>query len=70
MCIRDRGWKGFTNGSWYYFNPENGAMVKNKWVTDNGKSYYLGSDGVMATNTTINNMYKVDANGVYYEKVG
>lgn len=67
MCT---GWKKFTNGSWYYFNPDNGAMVTNKWVVQEGKSYYLQSDGIMATNTVINGMYRVDENGVYVEKVG
>ena len=67
MCT---GWKQFTNSDWYYFNPENGAMVCSKWVTQNGKSYYLQSNGVMAKNTTIDGKYKVDANGVYVEKVG
>lgn len=67
MCT---GWKSFTNGSVYYFNPENGAMVKNKWVAQDGKSYYMQNDGTMARNTTIDNKYQVDANGVYVKKVG
>ena len=64
------GWKSFTNGSVYYFNPENGVMIKNKWVAQDGKSYYLQSDGTMARNTTIDGKYQVDANGVYVKKVG
>lgn len=65
------GWQRFSNDTYYYFDPNNGgAMVKNKWVTDNGKSYYMSSTGVMATNTVINGMYRVDENGVYVEKVG
>ena len=67
MCI---GWKQFTNGSWYYFNPENGAMVRGKWVTQNQKSYYLQSNGIMAVNTVIDGKYRVNENGVYVEKVG
>ena len=67
MCI---GWKQFTNGSWYYFNPENGAMVKSKWVTQNQKSYYLQSSGIMAVSTVIDGKYRVNENGVYVEKVG
>ncbi len=67
MCT---GWKQFTNSDWYYFNTENGAMVKGKWVTQNGKSYYLQSNGVMAVNTVIDGKYKVNEHGVYVEKVG
>lgn len=63
------GWRQFSNGAWYYFNPQNGAMVTNKWVTDNGKSYYLQSDGTMAVNTVIDGTYQVDANGVYVKKL-
>lgn len=65
------GWKKFSNGAWYYLDPETGAMIHDKWVsTDGQKYYYLRSNGVMATNTVINGMYRVDANGVYVEKVG
>jgi len=65
------GWKRFTNGAWYYFDKTNGAMVHDKWVSPDGdKYYYLQSNGVMATNTVVNGMYRVDANGVYVEKVG
>ncbi|MDO4265379.1 MAG: serine hydrolase [Eubacteriales bacterium] len=63
------GWRHFSNGAWYYFNPQNGAMVTEKWVTDDGKSYYLQKDGTMATNTVINNTYQVDENGVYVKKL-
>ena len=45
-------------------------MIKNKWVAQDGKSYYLQSDGTMARNTTIDGKYQVDANGVYVKKVG
>ncbi len=68
--VMHTGWKSFSNGSVYYFNPENGAMIKNKWVAQDGKSYYLQSDGTMARNTTIDGKYQVDANGVYVKKVG
>lgn len=64
------GWKKFSNGAWYYLDPDTGAMIHDKWVsTDGQKYYYLRSNGVMATNTVINGMYRVDANGVYVEKV-
>ena len=68
--IMATGWKQFTNGAWYYLDPNTGAMVHDKWVsTDGVKYYYLQSNGVMATNTVINGTYRVDANGVYVEKV-
>lgn len=68
--IAATGWKKFSNGAWYYLDPETGAMIHDKWVsTDGQKYYYLRSNGVMATNTVINGMYRVDANGVYVEKV-
>lgn len=68
MCT---GWQRFSNGAYYYFDPNNGgAMVKDKWVTDNGKSYYMSSTGAMATNTVIDEKYRVDENGVFVEQVG
>ena len=68
--IMATGWKKFSNGAWYYFDPDTGAMIHDKWVsTDGDKYYYLRSNGVMATNTVIGGMYRVDANGVYVEKV-
>ena len=67
MCT---GWKQFTNSDWYYFNPQDGSMVAGKWVTQNGKSYYMQQNGTMAKNKVIDNKYRVDANGVYVEKVG
>ena len=67
MCT---GWKQFTNSDWYYFNPQDGSMVSGKWVTQNGKSYYLQQNGTMAKSKVIDNKYRVDANGVYVEKVG
>ena len=44
-------------------------MVKNSWVIDGGKSYYLTDNGTMARNTVINGTYKVDADGVYVGQV-
>ncbi len=63
------GWRHFSNDAWYYFNPQNGAMVTNKWITEDGKSYYVQSDGTMAVNTVIDGIYQVDANGVYVKKL-
>lgn len=69
--IMATGWKQFTNGAWYYFDTTTGAMVHDKWVTtDQVHYYYLKSNGVMATNTVINGVYRVDSTGAYVEKVG
>ena len=64
------GWKQFSNGNWYYFDPQNGTMVRSKWIIDGQKSYYVQENGVLATNTVINGKYRVDANGLYVELVG
>lgn len=70
-CLMATGWKRFTNGAWYYFDKKAGAMVHDKWVSPDGdKYYYLQSNGVLATDTVIGGVYRVDANGVYVEKVG
>ena len=53
------GWQKI-NDKFYYFNAS-GAMVKNTWVGN----YYLGSDGIMLTNTFTPDGYYVDANGVW-----
>ena len=45
-------------GKYYFFNSD-GYMVTDKWVG----SYYLGSDGVMLTNTTTPDGYKVGGDG-------
>ena len=43
------------DGSYYYFNPTKtdtlpqGAMIKDDWVKDNDKWYYMGADGKMLT---------------------
>lgn len=44
--------------SWYYFNPDLdcqavGSMMRNHWVVENGKRYYLKDDGKMACNETL-----------------
>lgn len=51
------GWYWITD-SWYYFAVDRsvqmtGAMFKNQWVHENGKSYYLKADGRMARNETL-----------------
>lgn len=61
------GWRQFTNGAWYYFRPHNGTMARNRWVEDGGSWYYLGDDGVLLTNTTTPDGYKVDENGIWIQ---
>ena len=56
---KKQGWKKEGN-SWYYYHQ--GQMVKNAWIG----SYWLGSDGKMATSSWVDNgRYYVDANGVW-----
>ena len=56
---KKQGWKKDGN-SWYYYHQ--GQMVKNAWIG----SYWLGSDGKMATNAWVDNdRYYVGANGVW-----
>lgn len=64
------GWND-DSGSWRYFEPENGQMVKSTWRKgSDGKDYYLTSDGTMATDTAVkaksgNGYYYVDSDGVW-----
>ena len=53
------GWKQIKS-NWYFFNAS-GAMLKSSWQGN----YYLGSDGVMLTNTFTPDGYYVGADGVY-----
>jgi glucan-binding YG repeat protein len=56
------GWQKIS-GNWYYFN-KSGAMQKSTWISG---TYWVGSDGIMATNawvgTDVNHLYYVDGNG-------
>lgn len=55
---KKQGWKK-EGDSWYYYHQ--GQMVRNAWLG----SYWLGSDGKMATNSWVDNdRYYVGANGV------
>ena len=53
------------NGGWQY-NDSTGKPLNNQWFYDRnyGKWYYLGVDGMMASNTTIGG-YKVGADGAW-----
>lgn len=54
-----------TNNIWYYLNPnENGpegAMVKNSWLTINGKTYFMNESGAM-----VEGWYKIENNWYYF----
>ena len=53
------------DGKWYYF-CSTGSLAKNVWKAGaNGIWYYLGQDGVMLTNTTTPDGYKVGADGAW-----
>ncbi len=62
------GWRKFTNGAWYYFKPSSGYSVKSQWVKDGGCWYYLGADGVLLTNTTTPDGYRVNENGIWIQE--
>lgn len=53
------GWQKIKDN--YYFFNASGAMVKNAWVGN----YYLGSDGIMLTNTITPDGYHVGADGTW-----
>lgn len=52
-----------SGGRWYYYNDNSGKMVQNDWVKYNDKWYYMDPNGVMATNSFIDDTYYVDSNG-------
>lgn len=57
------GWDE-SSGEWRYFDPENGQMVKSNWRNgEDGKQYYLKSDGTMATDMAIK---AKNSSGYYY----
>ena len=54
-----------TNNIWYYLNPNQdgpeGAMVKNCWLTIDGKTYFMTESGAMAEG-----WYSVQGNYYYF----
>lgn len=59
------GWN--KEGSDWFFYNKSGAMVTSAWIS--GK-YWVGSDGVMATNSWVDDdKYYVDANGAWVKNV-
>ena len=53
------------NGKWYYYNDNNGRLVRNDWVCSKDAWYYMDYNGVMQTNSLIDDTYYVNENGVY-----
>ena len=50
--------------NWYYYHDRSGNMIEDEWVKSGDYYYYLGSDGKMVTNSLVDDLYYVDANGV------
>ena len=54
-----------SNNIWYYMNPNQdgpeGAMVKNSWLTIDGKTYFMNESGAM-----VEGWYKVQDNWYYF----
>lgn len=48
----------------YYFNPSNGVIVKNSFVTSNGNRFCTDSTGAMISSKWIHNTYYIMNNGV------
>lgn len=62
------GWHQDTDGSWYYLRPSFGGMKKSCWIQDEGKWYYLGTDGKMLQNDVAPDGSRVGADGVWIEE--
>ena len=65
------GWREFSNGNIYYFDPTSGVLKSNTWVNMSTGAYYLQQDGSLARaskgqtktiSTQVGN-YVIDENG-------
>ena len=54
-------WENTSAG--YQYQKDDGNYARAEWVTENGTSYYLNQNGVMAVNTTTPDGYLVAADG-------
>ena len=71
------GWREFTNGNTYYFDPTSGELRYNTWVNTSTGAYYLQADGSLAKAaagttknlTTAVGIYTIDENGKAIAKV-
>ena len=57
------GWSQ-QDGKWYYYKDTNNEMVRDDWVKTGDAYYYLNKDGVMLTDSFVDETYYVDGNGV------
>lgn len=55
------------DGANWRYTKDNGARAVSEWITDNGKSYYFGADGIMLHDTTTPDGYKVGPDGAWIE---
>lgn len=65
------GWQ-YLNGTWYYFNPDNGnKMTTNQWMYINENWYYFDNDGSVVTGwARINEQWYCFNDSVTNEKYG
>lgn len=65
-----RGWRVLSNGDQYYFDTDDGHMLKNQWLTYNNEKYFLGPDGKMITDhiTFGNVTYRFYSDGRWHSK--
>ena len=56
-------WEQLPDGRCAYLRQM--APVREEWVNDAGKWYYLGADGAMLAGTTTPDGYSVDATGAW-----
>ncbi len=64
-AVMAKGWRQI-DGQWRYFRSD-GSMAVNYWTKRDaaGKTYYLDANGVMLTNTTTPDGYRVGADGAW-----
>lgn len=70
------GWRDFSNGKTYYFDPTTGELKYNTWINLTTGSYYLQEDGSLAkANSGVTNIttsvgtYTIDTTGKAVAKV-
>lgn len=48
-----KGWLESESGDWYYFDEENGQMLRERWGASATDWYFMGADGKMLTNAWV-----------------
>lgn len=61
-------WEKQQDGKWKYANDD-GSYAKECWINDNGKEYYLKSDGTMSVNSFIDAQSYVGKDGAKTDNV-